>query len=145
MRLLLAVVIILLAVTLGFFLKDNMQTFVPVTVGQTFHPELHIIWVLLSGVALGVICTAIIAIAEGARTRLENRRLRRDLHKQETEINYLRTQPPTAPRPEPDALEPAGALPVADEPRTRVEPPSAPVYGTGGDDDDDVYTGGRAV
>ena len=137
---------------LGFFVT-NLQTTVPVTVGSTEHPDVHIFFVVLLSVLVGVVFTTIIAIAEGAKIRLDNRRLRRDVHKLESEINYLRTQPSTAPRAEPDALTAPGAvtpLPPAKEADSRAEPPSAPVYGSdledwSSDPDDDAYSGGRAV
>ena len=95
------------------------------------------------------------SVAEGAHIRLGNRRLEREVHKLETEVNYLRTQPAVGRR-EPDSLpgndaasDRRGSRSGADTPVERRPPPSAPVYGGGGDgpedDDDEIYTGGRAV
>jgi len=154
MRLLFTVLLITLVVGMFGFFATNFETTVPVTVWSTEHPDVHIFFVVLLSVLVGVVFTTIIAIAEGAKIRLDNRRLRRDVHKLESEINYLRTQPSTASRPEPDALTVAGAataLPaVAKEADSSAEPPSAPVYGTdledwSSDPDDDTYSGGRAV
>jgi hypothetical protein len=153
MRLLVLVMIMLLAILLLGFLMTNLHTRTEVTVWTTVYREVHIFWVVLGAVAVGVGFTAFLAIAEGASTRLDNRRLRREVHKLENEINYLRTQPrPTAP-PEPDALdrrEPRSLRePYARDERT--DPASAPVYGMDDDEephrdaDDDMYTGGRAV
>jgi hypothetical protein len=67
----------------------------------------------------------------------------------ETEIHYLRTQRVGAPRPEPDAVdEEALAQTGAAGGEVRPDPASAPVYGAEGEwsgDDDDAYSGGRAV
>jgi uncharacterized integral membrane protein len=153
MRLLFTVLLLILVLGMLGFFATNLQTTVPVTIWNTVHPDVHIFFVVLLSVLVGVVFTTIIAIAEGAKIRLDNRRLRREIHKLESEINYLRTQPPSAPRPEPDALTHAGAGAAtvpAPEGDAGAEPPSAPVYGTdledwSSDPDDDAYTGGRAV
>jgi hypothetical protein len=103
-------------------------------------------------VVVAIVFTAVLlgigAVAEGAKDRLENRRLRRDLHKLETEINYLRTQPTTALGSQtPPQTRPTGP---SSERETDGGPPSAPVYGNEDDEwssgpDDDAYSGGRAV
>jgi hypothetical protein len=150
MRLLLLITLMLLAILLLGFLMTNLHTHTEVTVWTTVYPKVHIFWVVLVAVAVGVGFAAFIAIAEGAATRLDNRRLRREIHKLENEINYLRTQPRPAAPPEPDALErhPRTETFARDE---ESAPPSAPVYGMDDDDepphdsDDDMYTGGRAV
>lgn len=100
--------------------------------------------VVLLSVLIGILAAGVAAVAEGTHIRLANRRLIRQVQKMETEINYLRTQPPVQSRSEPDDIQPERALPG--RPEETVEPPSAPVYGSGDDDDDDdTYTGGRAV
>ena len=82
--------------------------------------------------------------------RPNHRRLRREIHKLETEVNYLRTQPPKLGGIEATRSEQrkGGGVPP---PAGGRELPSAPVYGGDAaderpsDDDDDVYSGGRAV
>jgi len=101
---------------------------------------------------VGALYAGLIGVAEGAHIRFANRRLRKEIQKLETELNHARTQPASAPRPEPDAVReeierrPSGA----DENLARDEDiPSAPVYGTeddwSSDTEDDAYSGGRAV
>jgi len=150
MRLMIWLTLILLAILLVGFLLTNLDTRVPITIWATDYPGVHIFWVVLISVVVGFLFTAFIAFVEGARARLDNRKLRREVHKLETEINYLRTQPrPSAP-PEPDALVRGNDAP-GELSAPRDEFPSAPVYGLDEeedaphDPDDDVYTGGRAV
>jgi hypothetical protein len=75
--------------------------------------------------------------------------LKREVQKVETELNYLRTQPVTSPRSEPDAIQDLswkGGSRTADaDDQARTPPASAPVYEAEGDLDDDTYSGGRAV
>ena len=152
MRLLISIVLILFFVAMIGFLTTNLDSRVSITLWSTQYTDIPTFYVVLVSFILGFVFTAIIAIAEGARSRLENRRLRREMRKQETELNFLRTQPPVTARPEPDALEsgrPAeSGLP---EPRESAgHLPTAPVYGMDEDDvgpepDDDIYSGGRAV
>ena len=152
MRLLISIVLILFFVAMIGFLTTNLDSRVSITLWSTQYTDIPTFYVVLVSFILGFVFTAIIAIAEGARSRLENRRLRREIRKQETELNFLRTQPPVAARPEPDELE-AGRPDERERPEPR-EPaghlPSAPVYGMDEDDvapepDDDAYSGGRAV
>ena len=153
MRLLFFVMLSILIFGMLLFFATNLQTTVPVTIGGTEHPDVHIFFVVLLSVLVGVVFTTIIAIAEGTKIRLDNRRLRRDVHKLESEINYVRTQPPTVPPPEPDALTSPGSgksLPAAADADPDAEPSSAPVYDSdledwSSDPDDDTYSGGRAV
>jgi len=149
MRFLLATVLLLMFFGLIAFSVNNFGTRVPVTLLQT-HADVALWVVVFAAFTLGALVAAIIALAEGTATRLSNRRLRRELHKLETEVNYLRTQP-RSPRPEPDAVL------VETRPGRRPEPPaappsSAPVYSAAHDDtdpdeeaEDDFYSGGRAV
>jgi len=154
MKFLLAVLCILLAGGLIWFSVSNTGNTVSITVLNTAYEEVYIWAVVLLSVLLGVTFAALIAVIEGATIRFDNRRLRREIRKLETEINYLRTQPPSAARPEPDEPEPAVA--TSPEPTfsraPAYDPASAPVYGTDRDDwepddtdDDDIYSGGRAV
>ena len=148
MRILLALVIILLVLGFIAFSISNAGTQVTVTLFSV-HPNVELVEVVLYALAVGAISVGLIAVAEGTKTRLDNRRLRRELHKLETEVNYLRTQPPVN-RQEPllPAAEEASAGSAIEE-----EAPEAPVYDTTSaeanpeDDspDDDIYSGGRAV
>jgi hypothetical protein len=65
----------------------------------------------------------------------------RELHRLETELNFLRTQPPTVRR-EPDL---PGGVELVEEETAAPALASAPVYHADDADDDDPYTGGRAV
>ena len=108
-----------------------------------------IVWMAVVG---GVMITAIFALAEGAQARLINRRLKREIHKLETENSYLRTQPPVLEpreRPASSAVHSPSAPARGSASRTK-HAPSAPVYGSDADEnspdaEDDMYTGGRAV
>jgi len=118
----------------------------------TEYPNVPIFYIVAVSVFVGALFSAIIAVVEGAKIRLDNRKLRRELRKQETEINYLRTQPPATSGPEPDEIEvaPVPAPPPPDSGPSTRHVPSAPVYEADDDDyppnsDDDFYTGGRAV
>jgi hypothetical protein len=98
-----------------------------------------------------VVGVGIIAVVDGAFVRLKNRQITRELRRVETELNFLRTQPAGARR-EPDAPVAGDALanadaelPPGEEPEVRGELASAPVYQAEEVDDDDPYTGGRAV
>ena len=65
---------------------------VTVTLGQVDYPMSA--WELALGAFLvGAVLASIVAIVEGAAIRLDNHRLRREIHKMETELNFLRTQP----------------------------------------------------
>lgn len=150
MRLLFWVLLLLLLFGLIGFMFTNPETQVPVTFWNTHYPNVHIFSIVLGSVLIGVIFTGIFAIAEGAQTRLENHRLKRQVRNLETELNYLRTQPASSP----PASGPAVQSPAPPRPPVATskqgDPPSAPVYGADGEDwppesDDDIYSGGRAV
>jgi uncharacterized membrane protein YciS (DUF1049 family) len=152
MRLLISVVLIVLAIGLIGFLMTNLNSKVSITVWSTEYPDVHTFYLVLVSVFVGFALTAIIAIAEGTRLRFENRRLKREVRKQETELNYLRTQPGDSRRPEPDSLAspPRAARQASVPTRDDAHVPTAPVYGMDEDDppvdpDDDLYSGGRAV
>jgi hypothetical protein len=103
--------------------------------------------VFLSALA-GIVSVGIIGVVDGALVRLRNRQMSRELRRLETELNFLRTQP-LAVRREPDL--PVDAELPDDEPSPAEAPDakaalaSAPVYHADDADDDDPYTGGRAV
>lgn len=137
-----------IVLTFGFlgFLVTNFDTRVPVTVITTVYPDVALWLVVLVALVVMSVLVGVAAIAEGAAVRLENRRLRRDVHKLETEINFFRTQPSAAPRGEQEAP----PAPPATETEEDDSVASAPVYGNARDDwapesDDDAYSGGRAV
>jgi uncharacterized integral membrane protein len=144
MRLLVIVLTILLFVGFLFFVMDNLDTEVQVRLGKRAYPSVQLFVVVLASIFVGMVYAGIIAVAEGANARLANRRLAREVGKLETELNYLRTQRADA-RPAPE--EPADTAPSSAA-EALPDRASAPVYGGEGDwpgDDDDAYSGGRAV
>jgi uncharacterized integral membrane protein len=131
MRLALPLLLILFVVLLFMFALTN-DARVDVTLGGTTYRAVHLTIVVLVSLVVGVLFTGILALIEGASSRLENRRLRRTVEKLETETNFLRTQRAAElPRAEPDAVEEPAPTPRAveseDDWRER-KPPSAPVY-----------------
>lgn len=148
MRLLLVIVILALALGLITFSFVNAESRVSLTLFNTAYPAVRLLHVVFLSVLVGVIATAIIAVAEGTGTRLNNRRLRRDIRRLETELAYLRTQPSTASNTaDVGTEEPRSPAPPAEQPGVV---PTAPVYGADVDSpdtdpEDDMYTGGRAV
>ncbi|MDH3626219.1 MAG: lipopolysaccharide assembly protein LapA domain-containing protein [Acidobacteriota bacterium] len=142
MKVLIVLLFMLLTAVVVVFAIYNTAT-VPITVWYTSFPAVELWVVVVVSIIVGVVFALTIGLVEGTATRIENRRLRRTLRKLETENNYLRTQPSSArhrtesPLPAPLAPMTAPAI---------VEPASAPVYGSGDEDeDDDVYSGGSAV
>ncbi len=142
-----------LCVGLLIFFFFNQTSVTVATPWATYHDAA--LWKLvLVAVAIGAVFTGTFAVAEGAQTRLVNRRLKRQIHKLETEINYLRTQQPVMPGNDtPAMVQPLArstkAAGTAESPRAG-EPPSRPIYESDTDDaspdpEDDIYTGGRAV
>ena len=147
MRLLVIVLTILLFVGFLFFVLVNLDTEVAVRLMDKTYPSVQLFAVVLASIFVGMVYAGIIAVAEGANARLVVRRLSRELQKLETELNHMRTQ-----RAEPARVEPDTVVEDAPPPERAVpalaERPSAPVYGAGDDwtgDDDDAYSGGRAV
>jgi len=149
MRLLVILMTLLLFVVILGFLLTNMGTQVPVKVWTKDFPDVRLLNIVLIAIFLGIMYVGVIAIAEGASIRLANRRLKREVHQLETELNHLRTQPAPSPRAEPDAV--AASAAEREEGEEAVEAPSsAPMYGAEGEDassdpGDDAYSGGRAV
>ena len=146
MRLLVIVLTILLFVGFLFFVMDNLDTEVQVRLGERTYPSVQLFAVVLASIFIGMVYAGIIAVAEGANARLANRRLAREVGKLETELNYLRTQRLEPARVEPEFRPTAVPAATAEPAHDRA---SAPVYGGDedwtGDDDDDAYSGGRAV
>ncbi len=154
MRLVVIVMTFLLFVGIIGFVLTNLDQKVTVTVWRTAYEQLPLFLLVILAVFAGICYAGIIGVAEGAQIRLSNRALMREVARLENEINYLCTQPSGAPRPEPDAVpepEPELAALPAPHPAAPALPPvaAAPVYGTdddwGQDEDDNPYSGGRAV
>lgn len=153
MRLLVILLTILLFLNLLGFVLTNLETKVDVTVWKTLHHDVPLFAVVILSVLAGIVYAGVIAVAEGANLRIANHRLRREVQKLETEINYLRTQPIAPPRAEPDSLQEAPWAPRAGSAETADDagapPASAPVYdGESAWEDDrsgNGYTGGRAL
>ena len=146
MRLLVVVLTFLLFVGIIGFVLTNLDSRVSVTFWKTEYTDLPLFLVVIIAVFTGVCYAGIIGVAEGAHIRLTNRRLVREVQRLDAELNHARTQPPTAPAVEPDATLERVPLP---EPKVAELPVAAPVYSADDewrpDDDDDAYTGGRAV
>jgi len=153
MRLIVILLTILLFVNLLGFVLTNLETRIDVTVWKSPHHDVPLFAVVILSVLAGIVYAGAIAVAEGANLRLANHRLRREIQKLETEMNYVRTQPPGAPRAEPDAIHaprgPERAPRTEEDAEPGTSPASAPVYEADDlfDDDrgDDTYSGGRAV
>jgi len=152
MRLLVIVLTFLLFVGIIGFVLTNLDTRVPVTVWETRYEDLPLFLLGIVAVFVGICYAGIIGVAEGASIRLTNRRLAREVKRLEAEINYLRTQPASAPRPEPDSVQEARDPAAFDKEDAGGEEivATAPVYEAEAedpvpDDDEDVYSGGRAV
>lgn len=152
MRLLVILMTFLLFVGFIGFVMTNLDTRVPVTVWKTQHPDLPLFLVVIVAILAGICYAGIIGVAEGASARLQNRKLQLEVRRLETELRYVRSQS-SAPRTEPDAVVREAAEAASDSARSRPKEPNvpqAPVYGSedgewSSDDDEDVYSGGRAV
>ena len=154
MRFFFIVVVLLLVVGYIGFTVTNLGSVVSIKLWWgTEYPDIPIWLVVIVSIGVGAALIGLLATVEGAAIRFENRRLRKEIHKMERELNFLRTTQPSGGRaPEPDAIEDSSpaALPAAAVTATLSEPASAPVYGERDDwppenDDDDAYSGGRAV
>src|SRR5258706_13227428 len=111
MRFLLIVVILgLLPALLGFSIT-NLETRTTVTLWQTTYHDVPLWSVAFLSALAGIVSVGIIGVVDGALVRLRNRQMSRELHRLESELNFLRTQPP-AMRREPDL--PSQAEPSAD-------------------------------
>ena len=151
MRFLLIVVILALVLAILGFTATNIETLTTVTLWQTTYHDVPLWSVVFLSALAGVVSVGIIGVVDGGLVRLRNRQMSRELQRLETELNFLRTQPP-AMRREPD-LPPDAELPDDEGDRAAATEPgegggnlaSAPVYHADGADEDDPYTGGRAV
>ena len=148
MRFLLIIVILALLLALIGFSATNIETLTTVTLWETTYRDVPLWSVVFLSALAGIVSVGIIGVVDGALVRLRNRRMARELRRLETELNFLRTQP-AAGRMEPD-LPVHVQIPDEDDELTadgRREDVlvSAPVYGADDEDEDDPYTGGRAV
>lgn len=151
MRFLLIVVILGLLLAILGFTMTNLETRTVVTLWQTTYHDVPLWSVAFLSALAGIISVGIIGVVDGAFVRLRNRQMSRELRRLETELNFLRTQPQGLRR-EPDLPGDAIGAPKDDDPATAsvahegvAALASAPVYHSEGDDEDDPYTGGRAV
>jgi len=153
MRFFFIVVVLLLVVGYIGFTVTNLGSMVSIKLWGTEHPDIPIWQVVIVSIGVGAALIGLLATVEGASIRFENRRLRKEIQKMEHELNFLRTtQPSLDRRQEPDAIESSNqaALPAAPAATALSEPATMPVYGEKDDwppdgDDDDTYSGGRAV
>ena len=154
MRFLLTIVILALLLAMLGFSITNLETLTTVTLWKTTYHDVPLWSVVFLSALAGMVSVGIIGVVDGALVRLRNRRMAREVRRLETELNFLRTQPPVARR-EPDlpvgaemSEEEEGELVAAERPGVGGVLASAPVYHTDDADDaddDDPYTGGRAV
>ena len=129
MRLVFPVLLIVLGVVLIGFLITNPGERVDVTLGNTQYHDTPLSMVAFFALTVGVAFTAIVALIEGATIRLDNRRLRREIQRLETENDYLRAQPRNdGPGKEGSPPTDAGLSPLATRGPNRASPASAPVY-----------------
>ena len=149
MRFLLIVVFLSLILALLGFSMTNLETLTKVTLWQTTYPDVPLWSVVFLSALAGIVSVGIIGVVDGALVRLRNRQLTRELRRLETELNFIRTQPLSGRR-EPDvdadALgEEKGEAAAAATADAESALASAPVYHSDDADEDDPYTGGRAV
>jgi uncharacterized integral membrane protein len=154
MRFLLTIVILALLLALLGFSITNLETLTTVTLWETTYHDVPLWSVVFLSALAGIVSVGIIGVVDGALLRLKNRRMAREIKRLETELNFMRTQPPALRR-EPDVPEGAGiddedaeTAAAADEREDAAVLASAPVYRADSADDaedEDPYTGGRAV
>jgi uncharacterized integral membrane protein len=150
MRFLLSVVILALLLAILGFSITNLETLTTVTLWKTTYRDVPLWSVVFLSALAGIVSVGIIGVVDGALVRLRNRQMAREVQRLETELNFLRTQPPAVRR-EPE-LPAGGELaekedgePGATEREDAAGAlASAPVYADDADEED-PYTGGRAV
>jgi uncharacterized integral membrane protein len=153
MRFLLTLVILALLLALLGFAITNLETLTTITIWEKTYRDVPLWSVVFLSALAGIVSVGIIGVVDGALVRARSRQMARELRRLETELNFLRTQPAAA-RLEPDR--PGGAEPPddddalsgADRGEAAGVLASAPVYHADDVDDtdeDDPYTGGRAV
>ena len=150
MRFLLIIVILALLLAILGFSITNLETLTTVTLWKTNYHDVPLWSVAFLSALAGIFSVGIIAVVDGALVRLRNRQMARELRRLETELNFLRTQPPSARR-EPD-LATGAEIPdddadpaTADRGEGGSAMASAPVYHADDADEEEPYTGGRAV
>ena len=146
MRLLYSVVFVLFfGALLLFMFSGNMSEWVTIHLNGTH--EFRLVGVVLISVLVGALTVGMLALIEGASVRLANRRLRKEIHQLETELNYLRTQPSASAARQESSHDAIAEPEVPQLPPAR--PASAPDYAAEGawdeDESDDVYSGQRGV
>lgn len=152
MRLFQLLLFMFLLLAMLWFVIDNIDNRTGFTLMGKHYPDVALYFIVFGAVFAGILFVGLIAVVEGAHDRLANRKLKREIQKLETELNFLRTQPVGSPRREPDQLPDRSgqaAERTAGQGRDDV-PASAPIYepdqdSWDPDDDDDIYSGGRAV
>ena len=150
MRFLLTVVILALLLAILGFSITNLETLTTVTLWETTYRDVPLWSVVFLSALAGIVSVGIIGVVDGGLVRLRNRQMARELRRLETELNFLRTQPSAARR-EPDfpagaeVREEDGELVVAERSDGGGALASAPVYRADDADEEDPYTGGRAV
>ena len=151
MRFLLIIVMLALLLALLGFSITNLETTTTVTLWQTTYRDVPLWSVVFLSALAGIMSVGIIGVVDGALVRLRNRQMSRELRRLETELNFVRTQPATS-RLEPDVAsgrahpeDEAEALEDSRADESESVLASAPVYHADDADEDDPYTGGRAV
>ena len=149
MRFLLTLVILAMLLALLGFSITNLETMTTVTLWEKTYRDVPLWSVVFLSALAGIVSVGVIGVVDGALVRARNRHMARDLRRLETELNFLRTQP-SASRPEPDT--PSVEIPDDDDAIVGADRgdaagvlASAPVYHADDADEDDPYTGGRAV
>jgi uncharacterized integral membrane protein len=129
-------VLLLFAIPLIVFLFLNSEEQVTVNLGTVAYTDVPLWSVVFLAVVVGAVLVALIALVEGAAIRLANRKLRREVHKLETETNFLRTSSAReAVPPAPETRTETTRAPRDAEAPART-PHSAPVYS----DEFEAYT-----
>src|SRR5260221_5882275 len=98
MRFLLIVVILALLLAILGFSMTNLETTTTITLWQTSYHDVPLWSVVFLSALAGIVSVGIIGVVDGAIVRLRNRQMARELRRLETELNFLRTQPPAGPR-----------------------------------------------
>lgn len=145
MRLVFGVMLVLLLIVLIGFTIMNPQT-VSITLWTTTYTDVALGMVVIVALLAGAVLTSIVAIFEGTAIRLANRRLRREIHRLETELHFVRTQPlERTDAPATSKLDEPGHAAATPAPPGPVYRPDVGPATTEDDDEDEPYAGGQAV
>ena len=98
MRFLLIVVILALILALLGFSMTNLETTTTVTLWQTAYHDVPLWSIAFLSALAGIVSVGIIGVVDGALVRLRNRQMAREIRRLETELNFVRTQPPVGRR-----------------------------------------------